>query len=389
MIYLDHAATTPVHPEVLEAMLPYFRDHFGNASSVHRFGQDARRAVDRAREQVAALIAADPDEIIFTSGGTEADNLAVFGLTEARADGRRGVVTSSFEHHAVLHACAALGERGAGVQEVSPDALGKISPDAVSNAIGSDTGLVTVMLANNELGTVQDICAIADAAHQRGALFHTDAVQATGLVPVDVHALRVDALTLTGHKMYGPKGTGALYLRRGTRISPQAVGGGHERGRRAGTLNTPGIVGLGKAAEIALREMNQRAAHIADLRDRLWAIVQTIPGAYRNGDQTNVLPGHLNVRFDGVDGEALVLSLDLAGVAASMGSACTSGSLSVSHVLLAIGLPPQEARGALRLTVGRENTLQEISDAGSIIADCIGKLRVRGARIAAAHAEGR
>ena len=356
MFYLDHAATTPLDPRVLDAMLPYLREGFGNASSVHRVGQDARRAIDRSRSEVGALIGARPDEIIFTSGGTEADNLAVFGLTAGRQDGRRHVVTSAIEHHAVLHAMQELAERGYELTVVTPDRGGHVDPAAIAAAVREDTALCSVMLANNETGTVQDVAAMAQAAHAVGALFHTDAVQAAGLVPVDVQALGVDALTLTAHKFYGPKGAGALYLRRGTRISPTQYGGGHERGRRAGTENVAAIVGFGAAARLALEEMGSRAEAIAQVRDLLWAQLREIPGAHRNGDEARCLPGHLNARFDGVDGEAAVLNLDLRGVAASMGSACSSGSLEASHVLLALGLRDEDARGGIRLTVGRRTS---------------------------------
>lgn len=388
MIYLDHAATTPVHPEVLDAMWPFFRDEFGNASSVHRAGQSARRAVDLARDRVAALIGADADEIIFTSGGTEADNLAVLGLTGARGDGRRRVVTSAIEHHAVLHACEALGTRGFEVRQVRPDGLGRVRMADIAPEVTETTALVSVMIANNELGTIQDVAAIAGLAHRSGALMHTDAVQGAGLIWIDVQELGVDALTLTAHKIYGPKGIGALYLRRGTRLSPQALGGGHERGRRAGTLNTPGIVGFGMAAEIARREMAERARRLRALRDRLWQGLSDIPGVHRSGDPEHSLPGHLNVRFDGIDGEALLMDLDLSGVAASMGSACTSGSLSVSHVLLALGLTPEQAHGALRLTVGRDNTEDEMDRAARIIRDAVMRQRSR-AGLRAADATGR
>lgn len=375
MIYLDHAATTPLDPRVLDAMLPYLREGFGNASSVHRVGQEARRAVDRARAEVAVLIGARPDEIVFTSGGTEADNLAVFGLTMAREDARRHLVTSAIEHHAVLHAVEYLGEHGCSADYVAPDAEGHVGPKAFAAALREDTALASVMLANNETGTLQEVGALADAAHQVGALFHTDAVQAVGLMPVDVHALGVDALTLTGHKFYGPKGAGALYLKRGTRISPHQVGGGHERGRRAGTENVAAIVGLGAAARLASEEMVARRERMAQLRDLLWASLQSIPGSHRNGDPGRSLPGHLNVRFDGVDGEAAVLNLDLRGIAASMGSACSSGSLEASHVLLALGLAQEEARGGVRLTLGRETNEAEVLSAAAALREIVERQR--------------
>ncbi len=375
MIYLDHAATTPLDPRVLDAMLPFLREGFGNASSAHRFGQEARRAIDRARAEVAALIGAHADEIIFTSGGTEADNLAVFGLAAARQDGRRHLVTSAIEHHAVLHAMEHLAKSGYELALAAPGPGGRIDPAALRAALRPDTALCSVMLANNEIGTLQDVAAMAEAAHAVGALFHTDAVQAAGLLPVDAHALSVDALTLTAHKLYGPKGAGALYLRRGTRISPTQFGGGHERGRRAGTENVAAIVGFGAAARIALAEMGERAERIASQRDRLWTLLRDIPGAHRNGDGRKALPGHLNVRFDGVDGEAAVLNLDLRGIAASMGSACSSGSLEASHVLLALGLPEEEARGGVRLTLGRETTEGEVDAAALALREIVDRQR--------------
>ncbi len=375
MIYLDHAATTPLDARVLDAMLPFLRGGFGNASSVHRVGQEARRAVDRARQEVATLIGARADEIIFTSGGTEADNLVVFGLTAAREDGRRHVVTSAIEHHAVLHAMQRLAASGYELTIVAPGSDGRVEPAVLAAALRPDTALCSVMLANNEIGTLQDISAMAEAAHAVGALFHTDAVQAAGLVPVEVGELGVDALTLTGHKFYGPKGAGVLYLRRGTRISPTQVGGGHERGRRAGTENVAAIVGLGAAATLALEEMGTRADRIGALRDRLWEKVQEAPGAHRNGDPIRTLPGHLNVRFDGVDGEAVVLNLDLRGIAASMGSACSSGSLEASHVLLALGLSNEKARGGVRLTLGRETTEADVDAAAQALREIVERQR--------------
>ncbi|MDA8345131.1 MAG: cysteine desulfurase family protein [Thermaerobacter sp.] len=375
MIYLDHAATTALDPRALDAMMPFLREGFGNASSVHRVGQDARRAVDRARNDVAALIGARADEIIFTSGGTEADNLAVFGLTGGREDNRRHVVTSAIEHHAVLHAMAHLAELGYELTIVAPGPDGHVDPGAIAAALRQDTALCSVMLANNETGTLQDVAAMAKAAHDVGALFHTDAVQAAGLVPVDVQALGVDALTLTGHKFYGPKGAGALYLRRGTRIAPTQRGGAHERGRRAGTENVPAIVGLGAAARLALEDMGLRAERMVVLRDRLWLALRAVPGAHRNGDPERCLPGHLNVRFDGVDGEAAVLNLDLRGIAASMGSACSSGSLEASHVLLALGLSHADARGGIRLTLGRETTEAEVDAAAVTLREIVERQR--------------
>ena len=375
MIYLDHAATTPLDERVLDAMLPYLRDQFGNASSVHVMGQAARRAIDRARAEVADLIGAEPSEIVFTSGGTEADNLAVAGLLGARRDGRRAVVTSRIEHHAVLHACQAAERRGSPLALLAPDRRGRLDPEAFRETVGDDTALVTVMAAQNELGTIEPVREIADIAHRRGALVHSDAVQICGQMPVDVGDLGVDALTLTAHKFYGPKGVGALYLRRATPIDPAQLGGGQERGRRAGTENVAGIVGFGAAARIAAAELTERAARIRTLRDRLWQALRDLPGAERLGDPDHCLPGHLPVRFAGVDGEALVLNLDLHCVCASMGSACGSGSLEASHVLTAIGLDAASAREGLRLTVGKENTEAEIDEAARILRSIVERQR--------------
>ncbi len=375
MIYLDHAATTPLDERVLEAMLPFLRDQFGNASSVHAAGQRARRAVDQARAEVAALIGAEPSEIVFTSGGTEADNLAVAGLPAARPDGRQGIVTSAIEHHAVLHACEAAARRGAPVRIVAPDALGRVAAEAVRAAVDTDTALVSVMAANNELGTLEPLREIAEAAHALGALVHSDAVQAAGQIPVDVRETDLDALTLTAHKFYGPKGIGALYLRRGVAIDAQVLGGGQERGRRAGTENVAAIVGFGAAARLAKDELRARRERIGALRDRLWRGLADVSGAERLGDPDRCLPGHLLVRFKGIDGEVLVLNLDLQGVCASMGSACSSGSLEASHVLTAIGLGPEAAREGLRLTVGRENTTQEIDETVRILRHIVERQR--------------
>jgi len=380
MIYLDHAATTPLDPRVLEAMLPYLRDCFGNASSVHGAGQSARRAIDRAREQVASLLHAHPDEIVFTSGGSEADNLAVRGLVAGRTDGRDGIVTSAIEHHAVLHPCESAAALRQPVRFIKPDRRGRVAPEDVEAALDERTALVSVMAANNELGTIEPVREIAAAAHRHGALAHTDAVQMAGQLPLNVDELGVDALSLTAHKFYGPQGVGALYLRRGIRIAPQQLGGGHERGRRAGTENVAGIVGLGAAAEISRSEMAAHGEAVARRRDRLWAALQGVPGVERLGDAEHSLPGHLCLRFAGVDGEALVLNLDLRQICASMGSACSSGSLEASHVLRAIGLDDEAARGAVRLTVGRGNTDAEIDEAAEAVRGIVLRQRELAAR---------
>ena len=361
-IYLDNAATTACAPEVVEAMLPYFTQTFGNASSVHAFGRESRRAIETARRQVArALNAAAPQEIVFTAGGSESDNWAIKGAAFARADRGRHIITSAIEHHAVLHTCQWLEKQGFEVTCLPVDAEGKVSVEHVERALRPDTVLVSVMTANNEIGTLQPVAQIGRLCRERGVLFHTDAVQAVGAIPVDVQAMHADLLSLSAHKFHGPKGVGALYVRKGVRLDNLVHGGAQERGLRAGTENLAGIVGLGKAIEMATAHLEDNAAHMTRLRDRLIAgIMERVPEVRLNGHPTDRLPNNCSLSFQGVEGEALLLRLDLAGIAGSSGSACTSGTLDPSHVLLAIGLPVAMAHGSLRLTLGADTTEEDI-----------------------------
>lgn len=375
-VYLDHAATTPVHPEVAEAVKEAMLVYYGNPSSIHCFGREARCAVDEAREKVARLIGAEPAEIIFTSGATESDNLAIKGMAYASRDRGGHIITSSIEHHAILHACEQLEKEGFRVTYLPVDGDGLVDPADVEQAIGEDTILISIMLANNEVGTIQPIEEIGTIARQRGIPFHTDAVQAVGQIPVDVNRLQVDLLSLSGHKMYGPKGIGALYLRKRTRIQPLFQGGSHERRLRPGTENVPGIVGLGKAAELAAAELAERGRRYALLRDRLrdklWSALNDIK---LNGHPTRRLPNNLNLSVLYVEGESMLLNLDLAGIAASSGSACTSGSLEPSHVLTAMGIPHEVSHGSLRFTVGRDTTEEDIDYVSEILPGIVERLR--------------
>jgi cysteine desulfurase len=381
-VYLDNNATTPLATEVLEAMEPYWLDDFGNASSIHWYGQRARAAVEEAREQVARLINAHSDEIVFTSGGTEGDNAAIFGIVEAAggraaAGGpRRHVITSSIEHHAVLNAAKSLEPRGIAVTFLPVSACGIVDPAEVELAIRPETVLISVMHANNELGTIQPLEEISRSARAHGIPVHTDAVQSAGKVPVDVEALGVDLLTLSAHKLHGPKGVGALYVRKGTRMHPLLHGGHHERDRRAGTENVPGIVGLGTSAELALNQLEEERKRLGSLRDRLEAgIMREVPFATINGDPSRRLPNTTNLSFDGVEGEAFVIAMDLRGVACSTGAACSSGSLEPSHVLAAIGRTPEQARSSIRFSLGRLNTEAEIDSALEAVVEVVERLR--------------
>jgi len=375
-IYMDHSSTTPTRPEVVEAMLPYFKDAYGNASSVHGFGREARRAVESARETVASCIGASPEEIIFTSGGTESDNLALKGAALANQKKGRHVITSAVEHHAVLNPCAWLEKQGFEVTRLGVDGEGRLSVAALQEALREDTVLVSVMLANNEVGVIEPVAELAAAAHEAGALFHTDAVQAVGKIPVDVGELGVDLLTLSGHKFYGPKGVGVLYRRRGTRLEPLIEGGHHERNLRAGTENVPGIVGLAKALELACGELERESARLRALRDRLQqGIFERIPDVRLNGHPTERLPHLLNVSISGVEGESVLLGLDAKGIAVSTGSACTSGTLEPSHVLIAMGVPAETAHGSLRFSLGRANTEQDVDYVVECLAGVVERLR--------------
>ena len=360
-IYFDNAATTAVEPEVVETMLPYFTEAFGNASSPHGYGRSARQEMEKARDQVASLIGAKPEEIIFTSGGTESDNLALFGVLEAEEKKGKHIITSVVEHHAVLHTCEYLEKIGkAEVTYLPVDENGLIDPAEVEKAIRPDTVLISIMLANNEIGTIQPIAEIGEIAKKHQVTLHTDAVQAVGAISVDVNELNVDILTLTAHKIYGPKGIGALFVRKGTRIKPLIHGGSHERNLRAGTESVVQIIGLGKAAEIAQRELKEDGERITKLRDYIISeVLEKIPYSRLNGDSVRRLPNNVNMSFSFLEGEALLLMLDMKGIACSSGSACTSGSLDPSHVLLAIGLDHETAHGSLRITLGRHSTKEE------------------------------
>lgn len=375
-IYLDHNATTAVHPAVLEEMLPYLREVFGNPSSIHWFGQEARRAVDRARQQVADLIGAEPNEIVFTSGGTEAINHAIRGAVDKEEGCSRHIITSSIEHQAVLSTCRYQEGRGFQVTCLVVDECGVVDPASAAAAITDDTVLITIMLANNEVGTIQPLQEIAETAKERGILVHTDAVQAVGKIPVNVQQLGVDLLSLSGHKIYGPKGIGALYIRRGVKVAPLIYGGHHERNRRAGTENVPGIVGFGKACEMAREELDQNAARVAALRDRLEkGILSQIPHVQLNGYPEYRLPNTLNVSFSFVEGESLLMNLDLMGIAVSAGSACTSGTSEPSHVLTAMGRSPEQANGSIRFSLGWGTTDEDVDDTVKALVEIVGKLR--------------
>ena len=375
-IYLDNAATTATKPEVLEAMLPYFTQVYGNPSSIHRTGRDARRAVERAREQVAAALNADKGEIYFTAGGSESDNWAIKGTAFAHRAKGNHIITTQIEHHAVLHTCQWLERQGFEVTYLPVDADGLVDPADVERAITDKTILVSVMMANNEIGTIEPIAEIARIARAHGVLMHTDAVQAVGAVEVDVRALGVDMLSLSGHKFYGPKGVGALYVRRGVKLDTYMHGGAQERGRRAGTEYLPRIVGLGKAIELATADIAGHAARLTAMRDRLIdGILKEIPYARLNGHRTRRLPGNVNVSIEYIEGEALLLRLDLAGIEGSSGSACTSGSLDPSHVLLAIGLPHEVAHGSLRLTLCDYNTEADVDATLAALPEIVRTLR--------------
>lgn len=360
-VYADNAATTAVSPQVVEAMLPFLTEHYGNPSSLYSLGQTAHNAVEAARGQVAALLGAQPEEIFFTSGGSEADNWAIRGIAGMQArKGKRHIVTTKFEHHAVLHTVERLQKEGFEVTYLDVHENGIVRIEEVEAALRDDTALVTIMYANNEIGTIQPIVEIGALCRARGILFHTDAVQAVGHVPIDVQAQQIDLLSLSGHKLHAPKGVGALYCRKGLRFPNLIDGGAQERNRRAGTENVAGIVALGKAASLMQEGMEERMRYVASLRDRLIDGALTIKRSRLNGDRESRLPGNASFCFEGVEGESLLLLLDFQGISASSGSACTSGSLDPSHVLLAIGLPHEIAHGSLRLTLDENNTVEDV-----------------------------
>ena len=376
-IYFDHNATTPVDPSVVEVVTRVLRDEYGNASSVHHFGQRAKAVLDEARSAVASLIAAEPSEVVFTSGGTEADNFALRGVAEAlEATGRRHLIASSIEHEAVLNTMKALARRGWQTSLLPVEASGMVDPKALEEAVTDGTALVSIMHANNEVGTIQPIAELARIARQRGALFHTDAVQSVGKIPVDTRALGVDLLSLSAHKFNGPKGAGALFIRRGARVSAILTGGKHERNRRAGTENVAGIAGLGAAASLAAGKMDAEAARLRALRTRLEAgVLATVPGTAINGAIEPRVPNTTNISVDGVEAESLLIALDLEGIAVSTGSACSSGTLEPSHVLRAMGLPPHRTQNSIRVSLGAGNTEGDVDFFLAKLPQVVTKLR--------------
>lgn len=377
-IYLDHAATTALDPRVLDAMLPYFTAEYGNASSIYTLGRHAMQAIDRSREQVAEVIHSRPTEIAFVGCGSESDNLAIKGMAFASQKKGNHIITSSIEHHAVLHTCEYLDRFGFKTTYLPVDEYAVVNPDDVGRAITDQTVLVSVMYANNEVGTIEPIAEIGRICRARKVPFHVDAVQAGGAIPIDVVALNADMLSLSAHKFYGPKGMGILYTRQGIRILPQMQGGSQERGRRAGTENVAGIVGTATALQLAQQEMAQVTPRITALRDRLIERVLTIPRSRLTGHPTNRLPNNASFCFEGVEGESILLSLDMLGIAASTGSACTSGSVDPSHVLIAMGLAPQWSHGSLRLTLGKDNTEADIDAVASTLPNIVEKVRSLG-----------
>lgn len=359
--YFDYAATTPMDKDVLAVMISQMEENFGNPSSVYSYGREARKAIDEAREKVAKAIGADSKEIFFTSGGTESDNWAILGAAAARKKQGNHIITTSIEHHAVLHTCKYLEKNGFEVTYLPVDEYGLVDPKDVEGSIKDSTILISVMFANNEIGTIQPIAEIGKIARDRGILFHTDAVQALGSIPINVEALNVDLLSVSGHKIYGPKGIGALYVRKGVKIDNLIHGGGQERKKRAGTENTPAIVGFGKACELSQENLAAESVRAAELRDyMIQGILDRIPQVRLNGHPTKRLPGNVNVSIQYIEGESILLSLDLIGIAASSGSACTSGALDPSHVLLAIGLSHEIAHGSLRFSIGKYTTKEEV-----------------------------
>lgn len=376
MIYVDNAATTMLEPEVLEKMMPYLTENYGNASSIYKFGQKAKEAVTEARAKVAELLNADAGEIFFTSGGSESDNWAIKGVADKLSEKGNHIITSAIEHHAVLHTCEYLEKHGFEVTYLPVDEYGMVSPEDLDKAITDKTILVSIMFANNEIGTIQPIKELAEVAHKHGVCFHTDAVQAVAHVDVDVKDLGVDLLSLSGHKFGGPKGVGALYIKKGTKISNYLHGGQQEAGKRATTENVAGIVGLAAALELAMDNFEENTKHMQMLRDRfIDAVMEKIPYCRLNGHRTERLPGNSNISFEFIEGEAMLLLLDMNGIAASSGSACTSGSLDPSHVLLAIGLPHGIAHGSLRTTFSHHNTVEEVDKIVEVLVNTVQRLR--------------
>lgn len=375
-IYLDNAATTQTYPEVLDAMLPFFTEHYGNPSSIYSFAGEAGKAVDEARRTIASAIGADASEIYFTGGGSESDNWALKATAEAYASKGKHIITSKIEHHAILHTCEWLAKYGIEVTYLDVDENGLVSPEALKAAIRPDTILVSIMTANNEIGTIEPIAELGRIAHEAGALFHTDAVQAFGHIPINVDEMNIDMLSASGHKFNGPKGIGFMYIRKGVKIRSFIHGGSQERSRRAGTHNVPGIVGMAKAASLAVEQMNERMAYETKLRDHLIErVLNEIPYVRLNGHRTNRLPNNANFCFRFIEGESMLISLDQNGICGSSGSACTSGSLDPSHVLLAIGLPHEIAHGSLRLTLSEKTTMEDIDFTVDKLKEIIERLR--------------
>lgn len=375
-IYMDHSATTPVDSRVVEAMLPYMNEKFGNASSIHSFGRVAKVALEEARERIAGFCGAHANEIYFTSGGTESDNMAIQGIVRQLANKGNHIITSMIEHHAVLHTCEWLEKEGFEVTYLKPDEYGMIHPEAVARAIRDDTILVTIMHANNEVGTINPINEIGQIARERGVVFHTDAVQTFGKMPINLSQLPVDLMSMSGHKIYGPKGVGILYVRKGIKLKPITFGGAHERNRRPGTENIPGVIGLTKAVEICEKQMIEDEVEIKKLREALYSkITESIPKVKLNGHPDQRLAGLQNLTFEGIEGEALLLSLDLKGVAASSGSACTSGSVDSSHVLRAMGIKPELAQSSIRFSLGRSNTMDDVEYTATNLIEIVDRLR--------------
>ena len=373
-VYLDHNASTSVHPEVLEEMLPYFSERFGNPSSVHGFGREAREGLDTARERIASFLRVGKEEVVFTSGGTESDNMAIKGVAAARRQGH--IITSQIEHHAVLRTGQTLEQQGFAVTYLPVDAHGRVDPDDVRRAIRPDTVLISIMHANSEVGTIQPVPEIGGIAREHGVAFHVDGVQTFGKLPIDVDAFGIDLLSFSSHKIYGPKGVAGLYIRRGTKMAAIQHGGEHERRRRAGTENVPGVVGLGKAVEIRARDMADEATRVTALRDRLWAGVSArVPDVRLNGHPTERLPGTCNMCFRRVESESIVLGLDLKGIGVSAGSACTSGNVEPSYVLVAMGVPIDWAMGAVRCSLGRGTSAEDIEYVIESVEPLVAKLR--------------
>lgn len=373
--YFDNAATTAVRKEVLDAMLPYFTESYGNPSGIYKLAKENKKAVEQARETIAKALGAQANELFFTAGGTESDNWALRGIVEASKKGKH-IITSKIEHHAILHTCEYLEKNGCEVTYLDVDEYGLISLEALKNAIRPDTAIISIMFANNEIGTIQPIAEIGAIARENNIVFHTDAVQAFGHIPIDVNEMNIDLLSISGHKLYGPKGIGALYVRKGIAIKPLIFGGAQEKKKRAGTENVTGIIGLAKATELMLGEMEEESKRLIGLRDKLIdGILNSVPHARLNGHPTKRLPGNVNISFEFIEGESILLLLNFKGIEASSGSACTSGSLDPSHVLLSIGLPHEKAHGSLRLSLGRYNTEQEVDYALAEIPPIITRLR--------------